>query len=115
MTSEKSPGANRAARSATGAIARWLSVIKISHRLKIRQNNFLDNQGRLAWAFTSRGKRDLVGPQSPICQQAFDTCPLQSLLFPQLQRPVHDLMKILFLGGTGNISAECAALLHKRG
>ncbi len=24
-------------------------------------------------------------------------------------------MKILFLGGTGNISAECAALLHKRG
>ena len=24
-------------------------------------------------------------------------------------------MKILFLGGTGNISAECAALLHERG
>src|SRR6185369_13077072 len=24
-------------------------------------------------------------------------------------------MKILFLGGTGNISAECAALLHARG
>ena len=24
-------------------------------------------------------------------------------------------LKILFLGGTGNISAECAALLHQRG
>src|SRR5450759_3101007 len=24
-------------------------------------------------------------------------------------------MKILFIGGTGNISAECAALLHERG
>ena len=24
-------------------------------------------------------------------------------------------MKILFIGGTGNISAECAALLHQRG
>ena len=24
-------------------------------------------------------------------------------------------MKILFLGGTGNISADCAALLHQRG
>ena len=24
-------------------------------------------------------------------------------------------MKVLFLGGTGNISAECAALLHQRG
>src|SRR5690348_2659319 len=24
-------------------------------------------------------------------------------------------MKLLFLGGTGNISAECAALLHSRG
>jgi len=25
------------------------------------------------------------------------------------------VMKILFIGGTGNISAECAALLHQRG
>src|SRR5262249_2576706 len=24
-------------------------------------------------------------------------------------------MTVLFIGGTGNISAECAALLHKRG
>ena len=27
----------------------------------------------------------------------------------------NDFMKILFLGGTGNISTECAGLLHKRG
>ncbi len=35
-----------------------------------------------------------------------------SLLRPRTHT---DAMKVLFLGGTGNISAECAALLHERG
>src|SRR5215472_12092617 len=32
---------------------------------------------------------------------------------PGCGRP--DSMKLLFIGGTGNISADCAALLHQRG
>src|SRR5437016_4390791 len=90
MTSEKSPGVNRAPRSGIGACARWISVMaQASDHVEVRQNDLPDEQRRLARTVACSGEKHLVAPQSPLCQEPFDACPIQSFLFPQLQRPFH--------------------------